>query len=89
MPTTRTLLSIRLPTALLDRVARLTEPGETRTDTVERLLEHGVRQAEEAEIDALYERIPPPTPEQRERRRLMTRRAFASAHPASGHGEAV
>lgn len=56
MPTT-TKLSISLPSSLLTRADEiLGRPGEGRSALFTRVLDEAVRAAEEAEIDAEYER---------------------------------
>jgi hypothetical protein len=53
-------ISVSLDAALLGRVERLAQPGENRSALVERLLEHGLRLAEELELDSEYARAFPP-----------------------------
>ncbi len=56
MPTT-TKVSVSLPSSLLARVNKLLgRPGEGRSALFRRVLDDAVRAAEEAEIDAEYER---------------------------------
>ncbi len=54
---TTTKLSVSLPNALLARADHLlTRPGEGRSALLARVLREAVRAAEEAQIDAEYER---------------------------------
>ena len=66
---TTTKVSVSLPSELLARADRvLTRPGEGRSSLLARVLDEAVRVAEEAEIDAEYERAyreHPITPEER------------------------
>ena len=52
-----TKLSISLPSELLERAHKtLAHPGEGRSALIARVLARALREAEEAEIDAAYER---------------------------------
>jgi enoyl-CoA hydratase/carnithine racemase len=54
---TATKLSVSVPSELLARAERvLARPGEGRSALITRLMAEAVRAAEEAEIDAAYER---------------------------------
>jgi len=59
MPITTTKLTISVPTTLLERAEKLGQPGEGRSTLITRLLDDAVRAAEEAAIDAEYERAYP------------------------------
>jgi hypothetical protein len=49
-------ISLSIDAELLEHAERLAQPGENRTALVERLLTHGIRHVEDAELDALYDR---------------------------------
>jgi metal-responsive CopG/Arc/MetJ family transcriptional regulator len=79
---TATKLSVSLPAELLVRADQvLTRPGEGRSALITRVLAQAVRAAEEAEIDAAYERAyarQPITQEDLERTDAMARAAVRS-----------
>ena len=57
MPTTTTKLSVSVPNELLARADKLlAQPGEGRSALLTRVLDAAVRAAEEAAIDAQYDR---------------------------------
>ncbi len=67
-----TKLSVSLPSELLARADRvLTRPGEGRSSLLARVLDEAVRTAEEAEIDAEYERAYREHPIPSEERRVL------------------
>lgn len=71
-------LSISLPSDLLDRAEQvLARPGEGRSHLFARVLREALHAAEEAEIDAEYERAYGDPPFSEEERRL--RNAFTEA----------
>lgn len=77
MPRT-TKLSVSLPSALLARADHLlTRPGEGRSALLARVLDEAVRAAEEAEIDAKYERAYGERPISPHERRVLN--AFSRA----------
>lgn len=80
-------VSISLPSALLARAdALLGRPGEGRSALFARVLDEAVRTAEEAEIDAQYERAyreHPITQADLERTNAIARAAIRSTRPAS------
>ena len=79
---TSTKLSVSLPSELLERVDQiLARPGEGRSALIARVLAQAVRVAEEAEIDAAYDRayrVHPVTPEDLERTDAIARAAVRS-----------
>ena len=84
MPTTTTKLSISVPNELLARAEKLlAQPGEGRSALLTRLLDEAVRAAEEAAIDAQYERAfreHPVTQADLDRTRALARAAIRSTH---------
>ena len=75
---TTTKLSVSLPRALLARADEvLGRPGEGRSAMFARLLDAAVRAAEEAEIDAEYERAYRDHPIEDQERRVLD--AFTNA----------
>ena len=90
MPHTTTKLSISVPTDLLGRADKvLAKPGEGRSALMTRLLGEAVRAAEEAAIDAQYERAyreHPITPQDLDRTRAFARAAFRSTRRARRPG---
>jgi metal-responsive CopG/Arc/MetJ family transcriptional regulator len=84
---TTTKLSISLPKSLWARAAILSRPGEGRSAVIARLLDAAVRAAEEAEIDAEYERAYREHPIDSEERRVLdafTRASVRSLTRAPG-----
>jgi metal-responsive CopG/Arc/MetJ family transcriptional regulator len=69
---TATKFSISLPSELLARADQvLAKPGEGRSALLARILEQAVRAAEDAEIDAEYERAYTNRPLSAEERRVL------------------
>lgn len=76
-------ISLSLDEELLIRAERLAAPGESRTAVIERLLLQSVRAAEDAELDAAYDRAlarHPVTDAERERLSRMARAAYRGVH---------
>jgi hypothetical protein len=89
-----TKLSVSVPSELLDRADRLlTRPGEGRSGLIARVLAQAVRIAEEAAIDAAYDRAlreHPVTSQELERTNAVARAAVRSTtNPRRGRGAAV
>jgi hypothetical protein len=94
MPATTTKLSISVPRELLARADKiLAQPGEGRSAMLTRVLDDAVRTAEEAAIDAQYERAyrdHPITQEDLARTKAFARAALRSTRRArKPSGEAV
>ena len=92
MPSTK--LSVSVPSELLDRADRLlTRRGEGRSALIARVLAQAVRIAEEAEIDAAYDRAlsqHPVTPPELERTNAIAKAAARSTRSLNrGRGAAL
>jgi hypothetical protein len=83
MSRTATKLSVSVPTSLYERASRLL--GKPDSALITRLLKDAVRAAEDADIDAQYERAVAAHPEYlssdaQTRASAMARQAYSSAH---------
>jgi hypothetical protein len=76
-------VSLSIDSDVLARVERLTHDGENRSMVVERLLRSSLRAAEEAELDAIYDRAlaaHPITDAERQAQTARMRAAYRSVH---------
>jgi hypothetical protein len=78
-------VSLSLDAQLLERAEQLGEPGENRSALIERLLKTAIRVAEDAALDAAYDRAlaaHPVTARQQQELRARANSAYRSVHGA-------
>ena len=77
-------MTVSLDVDLIARVERLAQPDENRSALVARLLAQAARIAEDAEIDALYDRALAAHPVTEEQQRALQQRARAAYRSVHG-----
>jgi hypothetical protein len=81
---TKRNVSLSIDTDLLDRAEQLSQPGENRSALVERLLLSGIRAAEDAALDAAYDRALAAHPVSDAEQEQLQRRANAAYRSVHG-----